>query len=251
MSLPADLLKIVRDGPVKRVTLNRPEKRNALSLDLATALLLEARRSESDGTRLLVLRGEGPGFCAGFDFSQFPACSEGDLLLHFVRIEQMLQAIAHASFDTLACVHGQSIGAGADLAVACRHRIGAPDTRMMFPGARFGLVLGSRRLAECVGADRAHGLIGGVEKIGAEQGKTWGLLNDVCEPSEWPAFEAKVLAHVLATPADARASILRATRCDTRERDLHDLVQSAAALDIKARLAAYLAPMKPASTPIG
>ena len=62
------LLWVKREGPIKRMTLNRPEKRNALSLELATELMLEAQRSEADGTRLLVLRGEGPGFCAGFDF---------------------------------------------------------------------------------------------------------------------------------------------------------------------------------------
>lgn len=246
-NVPTALLRVERDGPVKRISLSRPDKRNALSLELATELLLEARRSETDGTRLMVLRGEGPGFCAGFDFSQFPACSAGDLLLHFVRIEQMLQAFAHASVDTLACVHGQTIGAGADLALACRHRIGAADTRMMFPGARFGLVLGSRRLAECVGADRAQGLIGSANKLNAQQAIDFGLLNEVLEPEAWPAFEAKVLAHVLATPPDARAMVLRATRRDTREHDLHDLVQSGAALDIKERLAAYLAQVKKAA----
>lgn len=246
---PTALLKVERDGPIKRITLNRPEKRNALSLELATELLLEAQRSEHDGTRLMVLRGEGKGFCAGFDFSQFPTCSAGDLLLHFVRIEQMLQVFAHSSVDTLACVHGQTIGAGADLALACRHRIGAADTRMMFPGARFGLVLGSRRLTECVGADRAQGLIGNANKIDALHAKKMGLLNEVLESEAWPAYEAKVLAHVLATPPDARAMVLRATRRDTREQDLHDLVQSGAALDIKERLAAYLAQVKAASTP--
>lgn len=246
---PTALLKIERDGPIKRIHLNRPEKRNALSLELATELLLEAQRSERDGTRLMVLRGEGKGFCAGFDFSQFPTCSAGDLLLHFVRIEQMLQVFAHSSVDTLSCVHGQTIGAGADLALACRHRIGAADTRMMFPGARFGLVLGSRRLTECVGADRAQGLIGNANKIDALHAKKMGLLNEVLESEAWPAYEAKVLAHVLATPPDARAMVLRATRRDTREQDLHDLVQSGAALDIKERLAAYLAQVKAASTP--
>ena len=245
---PTALIKVERDGPIKRITLNRPEKRNALSLELATELLLEAQRSEIDGTRLIVLRGEGKGFCAGFDLSQFPDCTAGDLLLHFVRIEQMLQAFAHSSVDTLACVHGQTIGAGADLALACRHRIGAADTHMMFPGARFGLVLGSRRLAECVGADRAQGLIGSANKIDAQQAQNLGLLNEVIEPEAWPVFEAKVLAHVLATPPDARSMVLRATRRDTREQDLHDLVQSGAVLDIKARLAAYLAQVKPKKT---
>jgi enoyl-CoA hydratase len=244
---PAVLIKVERDGPVKRITLNRPEKRNALSLELATELLLEAQRSEHDGTRLIVLRGAGKGFCAGFDFSQFPDCSAGDLLLHFVRIEQMLQAFAHSSVDTLACVHGQTIGAGADLALACRHSIGAEDTRMMFPGARFGLVLGSRRLDECVGSDKAQGLIGNANKIDAQQAKVMGLLSEVMEPDAWSTYEAQVLAHVLATPTDARAMVLRATKRDTRVQDLHDLVQSGAALDIKARLAAYLAQVKKAT----
>ena len=99
---PQSCLNVERDGLIKRITLQRPEKRNALNLELATQLLLEVQRSERDGTRLIVLRGDGKGFCSGFDLSQFPDCSAGDLLLHFVRIEQMLQAIAHSSVDTLA-----------------------------------------------------------------------------------------------------------------------------------------------------
>jgi enoyl-CoA hydratase/carnithine racemase len=102
-------------------------------------------------------------------------------------------------------------------------------------------------LAECVGADKAQSLIGNANKIDAQQAKEMGLLNEVLEPDVWPAYEAQVLAHVLATPADARAMVLRATRRDTREQDLHDLVQSGAVLDIKARLAAYLAQAKKAA----
>ena len=119
-----DTLQIEQCGHIKRVTLNRPEKRNAISYEMASELLEVTKQSELDGTRLMILRGEGQGFCAGFDFSNFDEASAGDLLLHFVRIEQMLQAIAHAPFDTLAFAHGQTIGAGADLLIACRHRVG-------------------------------------------------------------------------------------------------------------------------------
>lgn len=239
-------LEVRREGPIKRVTLNRPDKRNALSLELAADLAQEVARSEADGTRLLVLRGEGPGFCAGFDFGRFPDCSEGDLLLHFVQIELMLQAVAHAAVDTLAFVHGPTIGAGADLALACRHRVGAADTRMMFPGARFGLVLGSRRLAECVGGDRAQRLIGGQTRLDASHAQALGLLDAVLEPAQWPEHEAHVLEHVLASPADTRAMILRVTRRDTRAEDLSDLVRSASASGAKQRVAAYLEQMKAA-----
>ncbi len=235
------LLLTEREGPLKRVHLNRPDKRNALSLALATELLQEVQRSHDDGTRLLVLRGEGAGFCAGFDLSAFPDCSDGDLLLHFVRIEQLLQAVAHAPFDTLACVHGATIGAGADLAVACRHRVGAADTTMLFPGARFGLVLGSRRLAECVGAQQAQVLIGGQQRLDAQHALELGLLQQLAEADQWPALEADVLRHALATPVDTRATVLQALRPDTRAQDLHDLVLSAAHPDLRQRLSAYLA----------
>lgn len=240
------MLLVECEGALKRVRLNRPEKRNALSLALATELLQEVQRSHDDGTRLLVLRGVGAGFCAGFDLSAFPDCSDGDLLLHFVRIEQMLQAVAHAPFDTLACVHGATIGAGADLAVACRHRVGAADTTMMFPGARFGLVLGSRRLADCVGPDRAPGLIGAQQRLDAPQACALGLLQELAEPAQWAAVEARALAHALATPADTRAAVLHAARRDTRAQDMSDLVLSAAHPELRARLTAYLAQMKSA-----
>ncbi len=80
-------IRVEHSGHIKRVTLNRPEKRNAISYELASELLAVTKEAESDGTRLLILRGEGQGFCAGFDFSNFDDASSGDLLLHLVRIE--------------------------------------------------------------------------------------------------------------------------------------------------------------------
>lgn len=234
-------ISVEHSGHIKRVTLNRPEKRNAISYELANELLLVAKESELDGTRLLILKGEGQGFCAGFDFSNFGEASAGDLLLHFVRIEQMLQAIAHAPFDTMAFAHGQTIGAGADLLLACRYRVGSEDMRMMFPGARFGLILGSRRLAECVGADRAQQLIGNPRRIDAHQAKELGILTAVLESTDWHAYESQVLEHILEIPPDARAMALNACKRDTRALDLNDLVQSGSVPDIKHRIAEYLA----------
>ena len=240
-------IRVEHSGHIKRVTLNRPEKRNAISYELASELLAVTKEAESDGTRLLIIRGEGQGFCAGFDFSNFDDASSGDLLLHFVRIEQMLQAIAHAPFDTMALVHGQTIGAGADLLLACRHRAGSEDMRMMFPGARFGLILGSRRLAECVGPDRAQQLIGNPRRIDAHQAKDFGILTAVLEATDWHAYEAQVLEHILEIPADARAMALHACKRDTRAVDLYDLVQSGSVPDIKHRVAEYLAKVKAAA----
>ena len=234
------VLIVRQEGPLKRLILNRPDKRNALNLELACAVLDAIEQARQDSTRLLVLQGEGPVFCAGFDFSGLSSVSEADLLLQFVRIEQMLQAVAHAPFDTLALAHGAAIGAGADLLVACRHRIGSSDLVARFPGARFGLILGSRRLAECVGPDVAQGLIGAASKTGAQRLLETGLLTDLCEPAHWPAREQQVLAQVMALPAATRAQVLHALRPDTRAQDMADLVASASPPDIKQRITAYL-----------
>ena len=239
-------IQVEHSGHIKRVTLNRPEKRNAISYELANELLQVSKESELDGTRLLILKGAGQGFCAGFDFSNLDNASAGDLLLHFVRIEQMLQAIAHAPFDTMAFAHGQTIGAGADLLLACRHRVGSEDMRMMFPGARFGLILGSRRLAESVGSDRAQQLIGNPRRIDAHQAKEFGILTAVLEATDWHAYEAQVLEHILEIPPDARAMALHACKRDTRAVDLYNLVQSGSVPDIKHRIAEYLAKVQAA-----
>ena len=98
----SDELLRQHDKHVTRLTLNRPQKANALSASLVEALLDAIDYAATDGTRLLILEGTGAHFCAGFDFSEMQARSEGDLALRFVRIETLLQALYHAPYETLA-----------------------------------------------------------------------------------------------------------------------------------------------------
>jgi enoyl-CoA hydratase/carnithine racemase len=233
-------LIVEQHGLVKRLILNRPDKRNALNLTLADSLLREIGQAAHDGTRLIILQGNGPSFCAGFDFSDLNIATAGDLLLQFVRIEQMLQAVAHSPVDTVAMAHGHTVGAGADLLVACRHRIGAADTQLRFPGAQFGLILGSRRLAQCAGADAAQALIGSSEKIPASVAHQLGLLSEIADQADWPEREQRILAQVSLVSAATRAKVLSAMRPDTRAQDLADLAESASHTDIKQRIMSYL-----------
>ena len=145
-----------RSGDTLTLTLNRPDKMNALSATLVDALLDAVAAAGHDGTRLLVLKGAGRNFSAGFDFGGYADQSEGDLLLRFVRIEQLLQALAHAPFDTLALAHGRNFGAGVDVICACGRRVGDPAATFRMPGLSFGLVLGTRRYAERVGGSKAR-----------------------------------------------------------------------------------------------
>jgi enoyl-CoA hydratase/carnithine racemase len=238
------VLEVEQDGTVKHIFLNRPEKRNALNVALADAIIKALGKARRDGTRLIVIQGKGPVFCAGFDFSEFESSSAGDLLLQFVRIEQMLQALAHSPVDTLALVQGAAIGAGADLLVACRHRIGAPDAQSRFPGARFGLILGSRRLAQCVGTDVAQGLIGSPEKLTGTGMQKIGMLNELLEPVKWPQRVHQILNQVNQVSPETRAKVLQLLSVDTRSQDMADLVASASQADIKKRITTYLDPSK-------
>ena len=145
-------LVVRRNGALKRLTLSRPGKRNALSGDLVDALSAEIEASKSDGTGVLSIEGAGLNFSAGFDFSESGGLSDGDIALRFIRIRTAPLQHSHASFATLAFAHGATFGAAADLFAACQLRYAAPGTTFRMPGLSFGVALGTRRLARLVGA---------------------------------------------------------------------------------------------------
>jgi len=229
-----------RAGATLTLTLNRPDKMNALSASLVEALQAavdEAARSE---VRLLVLRGNGRNFSAGFDFGGVEAQSEGDLLLRFVRIEQLLQSLQHAPFDTLALAHGKNFGAGVDLFGACALRIAAPEASFRMPGLQFGLVLGTRRFAAQVGAERARAILQASRSFGTEEALGLGFVHRSADAEQWPDLVAEAQQAAMGlTPATA-ARLGGVLRTDTRDADLADLVRSAAEPGLKARIAAYL-----------
>lgn len=235
-------LLIERAGTTLALTLNRPEKMNALSAPLVDALLAAVESAERDGVRLLVLRGNGKNFSAGFDFGGVETQSEGDLLLRFTRIEQLLQALHHAPFDTLALAHGKNFGAGVDLFGVCARRVASAEASFRMPGLKFGLVLGTRRFAAQVGADTARAILQEAKTFGVDEACRIGFVHRIAEPADWPAATSGAQAASTALSPETSARLVRALRADTRDADLADLVRSAAGPGIKARIAAYLSP---------
>jgi len=220
-------LQIERMGVVTTLTLNRPDKANALSAALVEALAGAVDAAHHDGTRLLVIKGDGRNFCAGFDFGGFEDASEGDLLLRFVRIETMLQAVYHAPFATLALAQGKNFGAGVDLALACGTRIAAPGAEFRMPGLKFGLQLGTRRLAARIGGDAARALLAASKAFGAEEGLRIGFLHQIAAQQAWPALVERAVAQAQELSPAAAARLNASTVIDSRAADLADLVRSA------------------------
>ena len=234
-------LAIERRGPAVIATLDRADKMNALSAALVEELLALVEQCTQDGTRLLVLRGNGRNFSAGFDMAGREAQSEGDLLLRFVRIEQLLQAVRHAPFDTLALAHGRNFGAGVDLVAACARRVATPDATFRMPGLQFGLVLGSRLFAQRVGGERARQVLQVSQTFGSGDAERWGFLTAVVPQDRWDTMVEEATAAAAQLPAESARRLFAATTPDTRDADLAELVRSAARPGLKERIAEYLA----------
>ncbi|WP_336490795.1 enoyl-CoA hydratase/isomerase family protein [Methylobacterium nigriterrae] len=234
-------LLVERDDTTLTLTLNRPDKMNALSASLVEALLEQVAEASASGIRLLVLKGNGRNFSAGFDFGGYEDQSEGDLVLRFIRIEQLLQAVRYAPFDTLALAHGRNFGAGVDLICSCARRIGDPGATFRMPGLAFGLVLGTRRYAERVGVTRARVVLGEGLVFDTNEALEDGFLTGQTPIAAWPDAIAAAADVATRLSSEAAAALYGATVSDTRAQDLSDLVASAARPGLKERIRAYRA----------
>ena len=160
----------LKDG-VMQLQLDNPASRNALGLPVVEALIATLDQIESNDVRCLVIAANGPAFCAGLDLKDLDTRSDGDLLHLLLRIEIMLQKIYYAPCKTIAMAEGGAFGAGADIVSACRVRIGTPSLKMAFPGIKFGVFLGTRRLVSRIGSAEAERILTGATS-NKRQGKS-------------------------------------------------------------------------------
>jgi enoyl-CoA hydratase/carnithine racemase len=219
---------------ITTLTLQRPERGNALGPELVEALISAAEAAMADpAVHTLVLRGAGRHFCTGLDLTDLATLSDGDLLLRLVRIETLLALLWYAPIRTVALAHGRTWGAGADLFAVCEQRLAAADTTLRFPGAQFGIVLGTRRLAERIGVDAARALVLEAGELDATQALALGLVTRLAD-------SAADLTPPRPDAATAQA-IRSASRADGRDADLAALVRSAARPGLQSRITAYRA----------
>ena len=226
-----------REDDVLLLTLNRGSKANSLTPTLVEDLITAL--DQPDNVRMAVIRGEGKHFCAGFDLSDISELSDGDLLWRFVRIELLLQKIYHSPFPIVALGHGQIVGAGADLFVACWHRVAAPCVKLKMPGWNFELALGSGRLAALIGQDAARDMLIDTRSISAEQAREIGLASDLIEKEGWEDLVTTLAARARTLPTKATTNMLALTGSKNAELDLAALVRSAARPGLKARVEKY------------
>jgi enoyl-CoA hydratase/carnithine racemase len=241
-------VSVRREDGCWSVVLDRAGKANALSASMVEALIAAVEEAHAARVPVLAFEGSGRNLSAGFDFGDYESQSEGDLVLRFVRIESLLQSIARSPCLTVAFAHGRNFGAGVDLFAACRWRIAAPEATFRMPGLAFGLVLGTRRFASIVGRETAREILESLDTFDAGRAQATGFVRRIAPREEWPAVLQEAVARARTLPAESRAALYRALDAAAHDADLADLVRSASAPGLKARIARYLAEQRAART---
>ena len=180
------------------LTLNRPERRNALTIELMSELAGAIAAAEADeAQRVLILRGAGLSFCTGMDLNETADTSKAHASADGVA--KMLLALSQTRLITIASVHGAAVAGGAGIMSACDFVVAAEGTKIGYPEARRGLVAGMvmtflrRQLRE---RDVRELLFTG-ELIDAQRAREIGLVNRVVAPDQVEAEAQKIAASVL------------------------------------------------------
>ncbi len=176
---------------IAKVVFDRPESANALGAAMLDDLIAALDRVVEDKPLALLLDGRGRHFCAGADLKELAAKGSAEADHFFRRAQEVLIRASAMPCFTVATLHGASYGLGADLALSCHLRIGWGDVALRFPGLQFGVLLGSRRLIEVVGAPRALELLLSNRKLHGEEAVALGLLSVHVETEleAWAAVE--------------------------------------------------------------
>lgn len=163
-----------RDGDVAILTLNRPERRNALDIDLCRAIHAAVDEAVAEGVRAIVITGEGTAFCAGADLGGV----YGEEFLG--ALYGMLHRLTEVSVPVIAAVNGPAIGAGTQLAMACDLRVADESSRFAVPTPANGMAVDAwtiRTLARLAGYGRARRLLVAAESLDRAEALTCGLVD--------------------------------------------------------------------------
>lgn len=180
------VVEIERQSPqIAIVTLNRPERRNALTIQLLNELVAAIKFAGDDPhQRALILRGAGQAFCTGLDLKEAADPHKAQMTGELVA--QTLVTLSETRLVTIAAVHGAAVAGGAGIMSACDFVVAAERTRIGYPEVRRGLVAGlvMTFLRRQVGERGIRELLLGSELIDAERAKEIGLVNRVVPPDE-------------------------------------------------------------------
>ena len=204
---------VEKSGGIARVTLNRPEVRNAFDDVLISDLSRIFSELDADpATRVVVLAGKGPAFCAGADLNwmkRMAGYGYDENLRDAAGLAGMLAALDRMTKPTLARVHGPAFAGGTGLVAACDIAVGTPAAKFCFSEAKLGLSPAtiSPYVIRAIGERAARRYFLTAEVFGAEEASRIGLLSALVPEQEIDTFIDSLLVHLLAGGPQAHAKI--------------------------------------------
>ncbi|HYX89233.1 MAG TPA: enoyl-CoA hydratase [Gaiellaceae bacterium] len=195
-------LLLSRDGVTARITLNRPEKRNALSLKLMEELIGTLKTLGGDReVRAIVIDGAGPAFSAGHDLSEMVGRDVGFYQKLFDVCVELMETIHRVPQPVIAKVHGVATAAGCQLVAACDLAVATDDARFATPGVKIGLFCSTPMvpLSRAIGRKRALEMLVTGDLIDARTALGWGLVNRVVPAHELDEAVAELVDKIAAS----------------------------------------------------
>jgi enoyl-CoA hydratase/carnithine racemase len=243
-------LLVHTDGPAARITLNRPEKRNALSLELMQELIAALHAASAHpNTRAIVIDAAGPAFSAGHDLSEMIGREEAFLDELFATCTQLMKTIHELPQPVIAKVHGIATAAGCQLVAACDLAVAADTARFATPGVKIGLFCSTPMVpvSRAVGRKRAMQMLLTGEPIDAATALDWGLVNQVV-PAEQLDGAVEHLSEAIARSSSYTVALGKQAfydQVDRAESDAYDhtrvvMTENALAADAQEGMTAFL-----------
>lgn len=208
------ILLETREGTVARLVLNRPEARNALSLALLDELTATVERlGEDPGVHVVVIAGNGSGFCAGHDLKEMSEARSGAdggrafFEETMAKCSRLMMSVARCPKPVIAEAHGVATAAGCQLVATCDLAVAADDARFATPGVNIGLFCSTPMVAlsRNVGRKTAMRMLLTGDMVGAEEARAIGLVNDTAPAPKLTQTAMSLAAKIAAkSPATLR-----------------------------------------------
>lgn len=194
------------DDGVATLTLNRPEARNALNNALCEELLAACMKLAADeAVKLVLVRANGPVFCAGADLKERKGMNEDQVRARRLKAFAAYDAIERLPMPAIAVVEGTAIGSGVEIAAACDFIVATPAASFKTPEALWGTVGATQRLPRVLGKRLAKDMMFTGRTLSADEAHAHGLVSRIVAPAELGA----ALAAIAKTVSEAPSASLR------------------------------------------
>ncbi|MEO8736667.1 MAG: enoyl-CoA hydratase-related protein [Edaphobacter sp.] len=252
-----ETILIREENGVLTITLNRPERRNAMTPQMQEELLAALQEAVAGDCRVVVLAGAGPAFCAGLDLSSLQSLDDTPASEHTAdaeRVARLFRALYELPKPTIAAVHGAAIAGGAGLATICDFTLAVHGAKFGYTEVKIGFVpaLVAAFLTLQIGDKRARDLLLTGRLFSAEEAHRLGLVDEVVHPEELRSHTLELAKCLKANSPESMAATKRLLAAQNKawldtaiEHALAENSDARATYDFREGVAAFLEKRKP------